>query len=154
MRLNYKREFHEWANSISFDEVLEDCEICKEGIECLYCGSDKKEVYYVFWKNDSDFYCTDCLKEFLKNDLPERGNNGHLAKRFQVFSRDNFKCVYCGRNPIDHNTVLEIEHVHPKAKGGRDSVGNLVTACWECNRGKGDSLLSERQKMLVIRNRV
>lgn len=61
--------------------------------------------------------------------------------RFEVFKRDNFTCRYCGRKTPQ--VVLEVDHVIPVAKGGTDELDNLVTSCWECNRGKGAALLTE-----------
>jgi hypothetical protein len=54
--------------------------------------------------------------------------------RFDVFRRDNFTCVYCGASSPD--VVLECDHKVPVAKGGKDDQENLVTACFDCNRGK------------------
>ncbi len=39
--------------------------------------------------------------------------------------------------------VLEVDHIVPVAGGGSDDTINLVTACWECNRGKSNKPLSE-----------
>lgn len=62
--------------------------------------------------------------------------------RFEVFKRDGFTCQYCGRKtPV---VVLEVDHVVPRAEGGTDEIENLVTSCWECNRGKGKGLLDDR----------
>lgn len=60
--------------------------------------------------------------------------------RFEVFKRDQFTCQYCGATPPE--IVLEIDHVDPVATGGTNDVDNLVTACFPCNRGKSDILLS------------
>ncbi|WP_192258628.1 HNH endonuclease [Mesorhizobium caraganae] len=60
--------------------------------------------------------------------------------RFEVFKRDDFSCVYCGGHPPD--VLLEIDHVHPVAEGGGNDEDNLVTACFNCNRGKSDVPLS------------
>lgn len=54
--------------------------------------------------------------------------------RFAVFKRDLFTCQYCGATPP--NVVLEIDHIEPVAAGGDDDETNLVTACFDCNRGK------------------
>ncbi|MCK4274692.1 MAG: HNH endonuclease [Dehalococcoidales bacterium] len=37
--------------------------------------------------------------------------------------------------------ILELEHIIPLSKGGTDELDNLTTSCFECNRGKGVSLL-------------
>ena len=57
--------------------------------------------------------------------------------RFSVFDRDNYTCRYCGKT-IEDGITLEVDHVIPRAKGGGDEIGNLVTACFDCNRGKSD----------------
>ena len=54
--------------------------------------------------------------------------------RFEVFKRDRFTCQYCGATPPD--AVLEVDHIDPVALGGTNDEGNLVTACFNCNRGK------------------
>ena len=59
--------------------------------------------------------------------------------RFEVFNRDNFTCQYCGRKTPE--VILELDHVIPLSKGGANDFDNLTTSCFECNRGKGESLL-------------
>jgi len=54
--------------------------------------------------------------------------------RFGVFKRDGFQCAYCGKSPPE--IILEVDHVEPKSKGGNDDINNLLTACFDCNRGK------------------
>ena len=58
-------------------------------------------------------------------------------KRFAVLSRDSFTCQYCGASAP--NVMLHVDHVVPVSKGGRDDIGNLVTACFSCNVGKSDT---------------
>ena len=43
------------------------------------------------------------------------------------------KCSYCGAE----NTHLQIEHIHPKSKGGSNRISNLGLACEPCNTKKG-----------------
>ena len=61
--------------------------------------------------------------------------------RFEVFKRDHFTCQYCGS--IAPNVVLEVDHIHPVAEGGKNIMSNLITSCFECNRGKGKIKLSD-----------
>ena len=65
--------------------------------------------------------------------------------RFEVFKRDHFTCQYCGRSAPD--VILEVDHITPVAEGGQDDIFNLITACGECNRGKGKKLLSDNAKI-------
>ena len=60
--------------------------------------------------------------------------------RFDVFKRDRFACQYCGATPP--RVLLEVDHIHPVAKGGDNGIDNLITACEACNRGKSAKLLS------------
>jgi hypothetical protein len=60
--------------------------------------------------------------------------------RFEIFKRDGFKCFYCGKTPP--GVILEVDHIDPKALGGKDDEANLLTACFDCNRGKRDIPLS------------
>jgi 5-methylcytosine-specific restriction endonuclease McrA len=43
------------------------------------------------------------------------------------------KCAYCDAQ----NVPLEIDHIHPRSKGGSDRVSNLTLACHPCNQRKG-----------------
>jgi hypothetical protein len=61
--------------------------------------------------------------------------------RFDLFKRDSFQCVYCGNKPP--NVLLEIDHIIPHSKGGKDTIENLVTSCFDCNRGKSNKELTE-----------
>lgn len=63
---------------------------------------------------------------------------GRLSKklRFDVFKRDDFTCTYCGQKPPA--VVLECDHVIPVAQDGPDTIENLTTSCFDCNRGKSD----------------
>lgn len=61
--------------------------------------------------------------------------------RFEVFKRDLFKCQYCGRSAP--TVVLHVDHIQPVAEGGTNDLLNLITACNECNSGKGARLIHD-----------
>ena len=62
-----------------------------------------------------------------------------LSLRYQVLSKDNFKCVRCGRSPAsDPSVELHIDHKLPFSKGGETIFENLETKCKECNLGKSN----------------
>ncbi len=56
--------------------------------------------------------------------------------RFLIMERDGFRCCTCGKNAKE--TKLEVDHKIPVAKGGTDSLDNMWTLCFDCNRGKSD----------------
>lgn len=70
--------------------------------------------------------------------------------RFEVFKRDGFTCQYCGRTPPE--VILELDHIIPKSKGGTDNIDNYITACFDCNRGKGGNNLSDKSPQ--VENRI
>ena len=51
-----------------------------------------------------------------------------------LFRRDNHLCLYCGFQ--FRLADLSRDHVKPLSQGGRDSWGNVVTACKRCNNHK------------------
>ena len=65
--------------------------------------------------------------------------------RFDVFKRDNFTCQYCGKKAPD--VILEVDHIKPVSKGGTNGLLNLITSCFDCNRGKSDKVLSDNQTL-------
>lgn len=74
--------------------------------------------------------------------------------RFNIFKRDLFTCQYCGKTPPA--AVLEIDHIIPVSRGGVNSDDNLITSCFDCNRGKGadglevsPELLQKKAEMLA-----
>ncbi len=63
-----------------------------------------------------------------------------LSLRFMVLIRDNFTCQYCGRKAPE--VILHVDHIIPKSKNGKTVINNLKTACFECNLGKSNILLT------------
>lgn len=76
------------------------------------------------------------------------GKDAHMARkcigkkmRFEIMKRDGFACIYCGRKPPE--VSLEIDHVVAIATNGAHHPSNMVTACYDCNRGKGKRSLTD-----------
>jgi hypothetical protein len=92
----------------------------------------EKEVYKHFSE------CQEFAKHRYEKQKPksERRENISVKTRFEVFQRDKFTCKYCSRTNED-GIKLELDHVVPVSKGGKNEKENLVTSCYECNRGKG-----------------
>jgi hypothetical protein len=59
-----------------------------------------------------------------------------LKLRYEIFKRDNFKCVLCGITGKEER--LEIDHIVPISEGGKTIKSNLRTLCFKCNRGKSN----------------
>jgi len=67
--------------------------------------------------------------------------------RFEIFKRDGFTCIYCGSKPP--SVILEVDHILAYSKGGKDSMDNLATSCFECNRGKSNKDLTSIPSPLI-----
>jgi 5-methylcytosine-specific restriction endonuclease McrA len=59
--------------------------------------------------------------------------------REYLLEKWNRKCAYCGAG----DTPLEMEHIHPRSRGGSDRVSNFTLACHACNQKKGNMPLEE-----------
>lgn len=49
------------------------------------------------------------------------------------------QCAYCDTR----NVPFEVEHIHPKSRGGSNRVGNLTLSCHSCNQKKGNGPVEE-----------
>ena len=58
-----------------------------------------------------------------------------MALRSQVMCDHGAQCVYCGAK-----RPLTVDHYHPKALGGADTVDNMAPSCLRCNASKRDML--------------
>jgi len=56
---------------------------------------------------------------------------GYEVREYLLDAWDR-KCAYCGIE----NIPLQVEHIHPKAKGGTNRMSNLCLACDSCNKKK------------------
>lgn len=73
-----------------------------------------------------------------------RRSNPKRARKLNVWIRDEWACVYCAVavvDPMDNpprGITATVDHVTPRSKGGSNKDTNLVTACWNCNKKRGD----------------
>ena len=86
------------------------------------------------------------IKESAEKKIDTIGIRASI--RWQVFERDNFRCVACGASALD-GAILHVDHILPRSKGGTDSMENYQTLCQTCNIGKSNKSeknLRERPK--------
>ena len=93
--------------------------LCEDGLERLFVSGEPSDVRYYR----------------RRKQYPIRS-----SLRFEVLRRDGFRCRYCGRGAPD--VVLHLDHVRSVMDGGHNTLDNLVTACAECNVGKGGESLT------------
>ena len=85
--------------------------------------------------------------EYQKSELFGYEVRQYLLEKF------NHTCVYCGTK----DAALNLDHFHPKSRGGSDKVSNLVLSCVDCNQAKSNKLpedfLSDKPKLLELINK-
>lgn len=67
-----------------------------------------------------------------------------LSRR-EVFNRDKYRCLYCGRQTRE----LTLDHVIPRHRGGPHDWENLASACKSCNHRKAGRTPKEARMRLL-----
>ncbi len=153
------------------DEWLSDITMNVSGRHCTQClGEVTHRTHQNFFEEIHDpFYGADGDENWRFSDIPNRDRipaseltgielmsiihreerkkqkvkcSGQMlpSLRFDVLKRDKYSCQICGAVASD-GVKLEVDHKNPKSKGGDNSLENLWTLCFDCNRGKGIKLL-------------
>lgn len=63
-----------------------------------------------------------------------------------VIERDEGKCAYCGKPG-----ATTVDHVLPRAQGGRDAWDNTVACCSPCNAKKRDRTPAQARMPLLFK---
>ena len=100
--------------------------------ECEGCG---EKFLYPSYAGTKTKYCS--------NECGYLDSKRYGVYPYVVFFRDNFRCRYCGKRPVD-GVKLTLDHVYPQSEGGGDDLFNLVTSCQRCNSHKEASLWDEK----------
>lgn len=72
--------------------------------------------------------------------------------RFEVFKRDNFTCQYCGAKAPE--AILEVDHIKSVKDDGTNDIMNLITSCFDCNRGKSSKNISDNSMIEKQRKQI
>ncbi len=78
------------------------------------------------------------VRMIYKNKVPYSKRN--------IFVRDGHQCMYCGTKK---KIKLTIDHVIPRARGGKSSFDNCVACCRPCNLKKGHRTPNEAKMYLL-----
>ena len=72
------------------------------------------------------------------------------AQRKQIFERDNYRCVICGKGQRD-SVEIQADHIIPKDSGGKATIENGQTLCAPHNFRKKNLKQTETGKKMFIR---
>ena len=109
----------EWLDKLIYPEV-------KNRNSWVYMDTEEKKR---LWLSN---YSARIIKHESERNIP-------AGIRFDIFRRDNFTCIYCGRSAP--NVELHIDHRIPWKIVKKHELSNLFTACRDCNLGKTDKMI-------------
>lgn len=76
----------------------------------------------------------------MKNAKFKKINSIRFSRK-NVWLRDEGRCQYCSKSINIKDFTLD--HVNPRACGGKTSWENVVVSCYSCNQKKGDKALKD-----------
>ncbi len=92
-------------------------------------------------KANIKMHCEQKIQEFLiqrglnvfrlsdQNPVPD-------SLRYRVLMESGGRCALCGATKKE--TILDVDHIKPRSKGGTNDIENLQILCAKCNRSKGN----------------
>ena len=105
----------------------------------MYCGVMPISIA-IFEMGQFD---TQVLKAIAENKPLPQGSSyqhgeqyGYATLREAVFSRDNYKCVCCGKSAIKDKVILRIHHLGYRNNDRTNRMSNLATVCINCHTAK------------------
>ncbi len=73
---------------------------------------------------------------------PARARRLPASGRAVVHRHTSFVIPYCGKQ----DAPLDIDHIHPRSRGGSERISNLTLACVPCNQAKNAASIQEFPK--------
>lgn len=106
----------------------------RRGIKLIF--KDKVEVISN-WDQEINTGCSMNYPSILrlKNKVPQIFLRS-VFSRVAIIRRDQQSCQYCSKKL--QGAEITIDHVLPKAQGGKSTFSNCVVACKPCNNRKAD----------------
>lgn len=118
-----------------------------EAVTLVYQGKvDVLEEYEETVSSPSTVYFIPAVLRLRKNVASVK--KGVKFSRVNVFTRDSFRCQYCGERKMMRE--LNYDHVIPRRQGGKTVWENIVTSCYKCNDRKGGRT-PEQANMVLLR---
>ncbi len=128
-----------YLNTVSIKKAL--CLLAKEKVEVLkHSGQIFRTGLGLVMKIPSIIRLVKLIRTLYKARVPFSKKN--------VMVRDGFKCAYCGIKDVR----LTIDHIVPKAKGGKSTFENCVASCKPCNSRKGHKSCREARMFPKVRS--
>ncbi len=125
---------------------------------CIDCRRKEKDAINANatnrYHNDPEYKQTQLARQKQKRQDPKQrlqfniaANNSGRFPEGESFTLDEFlelyysigeKCGYCEK--VVPLVKIEIDHIKPVSRGGRNVISNISPSCVNCNRTKGDKI--------------
>ena len=94
-------------------------------------------------KSQIKMHCEKALREYLINKGLETGDDRVLGTdsipdslRYRVLKESGGRCALCGATKKER--PLDVDHIKPRSKGGKNEYDNLQVLCSKCCRSEGN----------------
>lgn len=128
----------------SSDTGLQDrCRDCERIVRReYYLRNQDKEIARVSkWHKTTEAGKARRKRARLNRQALVRNVESKFISKKEFTKLANTPCFYCGSKD-----TLTIDHIVPLSRGGRHSIGNLVSACNMCNATKNARFITEWKK--------
>ena len=105
--------------------------LAKDKVDVIKYADEKIKTSSGFMKIPAVMRLIKLIRTVYKARVPFSKKN--------VMVRDRFRCAYCGQ----YGVRLTIDHIVPKARGGKSTFENCVASCKPCNTKKGHKSCQE-----------
>lgn len=123
--------------------------------KCGYSKEIRTLQYHIHRASKGIISLQDLRRSYLWNHPKVKKRNLKRKKislkmRWEVLSRNGFRCVCCGTNSTEE--VLHVDHIIPASLGGKTELNNLRTLCSSCNLGRGNRFLLDLRLVKEMNN--
>ena len=91
-------------------------------------------------------YLPSIVRLYVYKHVPVRMQQ---MSRKNLYLRDGYRCGYCGE--LFSGSELTLDHIIPKAQGGKNTYENLITCCRKDNHRKADRTPAQAGMVLLRR---
>lgn len=107
----------------------------EESVKLMFLDRVEVVAEYAEWEVSSPSITLRVPSVMMMHDYVNMARGVKFSSK-NVKLRDAYKCQYCGINCAHEHSLLTMDHVIPRARGGKSNWTNMVAACVPCNLKK------------------
>ncbi len=140
----YWRRFKSWTVALEqFARYMNERDVCEQ-LDEVENDSAPPETQELRSSEQPDMALAGSSTDDTPPSPRRRGRRDPtLRLRWQVLTRDSFRCRGCGASPATGGPPLHVDHIVAWSLGGGTVIDNLQTLCESCNLGKSNLPVSK-----------